>query len=101
MNDGQLRSILISHYPDALFWAPETLPSRYGILKNDKDKKIIITLHINRDAIKNRIEGKIQDNWLSKETFGKIADDCVSILSKFNLEPWQIQLIDLLRSYTD
>jgi hypothetical protein len=56
----------------------------------------VMNLHYSRDPFKNRMEGKIKDDWICKEKMGHMAPACYELLSKMEqdgvLEDWQIQL---------
>jgi hypothetical protein len=40
-----------------------------------------LVLFQNRKSFKDRLNGKISDDWLSKKTFGSIAQNCLEVLS--------------------
>ena len=61
----------------------------------------------NCNSFKNRIDGKIKDNWLSVNTFKSIKDSCIIVLNKMqeilknkntDLEDWQKNLINVFQS---
>jgi len=52
--------------------------------------KILTRYH---DSFKNRIDGTIIDNWLSRETFADIASHCIEIMDQLpKLKEWQTKL---------
>ena len=101
MNHSQLELILSKYTDEIAYWAPEILYQKYHYMNSEKeDTFVIIILHENKDAFKARIRGTIVDNWLNKDRFGSLAHRCVAVLEQFdNLADWQLQLIDLFKSY--
>lgn len=100
MNDSQLSQILEEYTDDIYYVAPEKLRFSYHYIKS-VDAPIIVILHENCEAFKNRVDGTIKDNWLSKEKFGNIASHCISVMEKLDgLEDWQHKLIDTFYSFT-
>ncbi len=80
----------------------------------------MIILCYNCSAFKNRIQGKIQDQWLSLKTFETIIHDMIMVLEDLvklknltlecqnkviedidylKIEDWQLTLLDLLKSF--
>lgn len=83
------------------FWAPELLKDcfhdpymcgnaqieyyiyvreRFISLKKEDLLDAAIVLFVNNGSFKARIEGAINDNWLHKNVFHPIADECVQVL---------------------
>lgn len=126
MNNQQFLNILRDLNINTLFWAPELLDTVICYDKIPKNCKCgdlfvekhttckggiclyniaIIGLHQNRDAFKNRILGKINDNWINKQNLGYVALPCYSILTKIGekegLEDWQITLKNIFKDMID
>lgn len=101
MNDDQLEKILFKYTDDVSYWPPEILPYKYNYIDSEKEDVVSISiLHLNGQAFKARIMGTIVDDWLTKERFAPIAQNCITVLQQCdNLENWQLQLIDLFKSY--
>jgi hypothetical protein len=98
---------------DTLYWAPEiTIDNNlfeescaiqnYNIWKNE-NMPILVLLE-NYASFKNRIDGVIVDNWLTKETFGPIAENCYDALSQIPndyLSEWQKKLKEKFKEMID
>lgn len=97
------------------FWAPETYIialfhprtadheayldnciKAFNEVYDGRGEKILragMVLFENCNSFKNRINGSIEDDWLSEKIFGSIAQDCVTVLDTIpQLEDWQVQL---------
>lgn len=111
MDGEQLKYLLTKKYKiDCFYWAPEA--TTYNLKcsrifdKNDKYQLALIVLTDYGDAFKNRINKVIVDEWLCKDTFITIVDECIQALSDLNdpkerlyLKDWQIKLLNLFISY--
>ncbi len=90
------------------YWAPEvyddlsefiTTLKQHHLSEKDAENNIaVFVLCENRESFKKRINGEINDLWLTKQTFNNIAQDCYDVLNRQNdLEDWQIKLRDIFR----
>lgn len=64
----------------------------------------IFVLCSESSAFQRRMTGEIKDDWLSKETFGKIASLCCDVLTYISeidekFGPWQTDLLNTFKSF--
>ncbi len=90
------------------YWAPEvygdiseflTTLKQHHLSEKDVENNIaVFVLCENGESFKNRINREINDLWLSKQTFGNIAQDCYDVLNRQNdLEEWQVKLKEIFK----
>ena len=106
MNPDQFKYLLLKKYNiNCLYWAPEIAIANFKrqyIPDNYQLAMIVLTDY--HDAFKNRIEGVIVDDWLCKESFLGIINECIDVLfelsdPKLDGEVWQRDLLNLFQSF--
>ena len=99
MNEAQFVRLIQSQ---SIHWDPCGIIS--GVY-NDLIPVPLLVLYKCCNSFKNRIQGTIIDNWLTKETFNPIAKECYEYLCKLEemacLEDWQIELKTVFKNMSD
>lgn len=101
MNAQQLYTYLYKnnyHLENIIYRSPEYL-STHSIIGSHKEIAPFV-LYQNRNSFKDRIENKISDNWLSKDTFKDIYKYLIEILENIDdKEEYQCKLLQIFLSF--
>jgi hypothetical protein len=118
MNGEQFKSLVhIKYHVDTTYWAPEAAMYKFQIHEvydqHNMYQQAMYVLCNNMMPFKNRINKVIKDDWLNLKTFEQIIHEMILVLEdlvQFNdpklqrieylkMESWQLDLLDLLKSF--
>ncbi len=105
LSDFSARGIEIPHIDS---WAPEyfrdnnvafvqKIQGRLSLEEIEANYEIF-NLCASCESFKDRLSGKIVDDWFTKKNFGKYAQNYYDILARQNdLEEWQVKLMETFK----